>query len=788
MKYLIKDIDMWEQKPAQLEEINQCIYNHRFHKSWHYFDTYYIVKQAPQFGHYDSENPEKSYLFQGKDENNNAAKKLLDIRYDFLYLDITQDETANTVTYDIEVRNSLWDGKIAVYKSQTTNPLDTKPTIKRYKEDDKRITVICSGDDRFAVRIAFHLSQVDHDNDSEIEILNQSEYTEQYDESFPHMGMLINTTTMKGVNGGTIKLQPCNEFGEVINDGIPPTTADINKKVATYTGPSLEGPTPNEYDHTVLVHNKDKGSGLYTLNYGKVKKPGTYYGLLTATYSPANNKTYKATQIIKINKIQEKGRQIDWDDPKQYENVFKGSKAEFKVKIKAINQYDLYDKYNTELNKSLEGLPVTINVTKEDQEQTQYTSRIITTTTTDKKGKKITEAYASFTVDYREYYHDTSVIEVILHPTDCYPRESAKHIIKHTWYIAKSYEDIRSECERRNGSDYILVEPGVHEKTGSQPIAIFRNQTIAGIKSDIQWPTLDGKNGMILRVEKGRGSDNYTIVRLIGLKFVDGYNAIYMKRYTNVVVDRCYFTNNKNPALHYSGACINNESSEEARQNRKFYITTVKNSYFYNNQGNCIRSLGTTLIYNNLFKTDSWDKLKQPQPKVVYVESGDTHYLRNRSYINVGTTPKPTNHSFAKALTYVEKDGTFNRKGPYELHKDDSLPLYGDKYENQAFTYAIYYNPELDVDTEVVCSPKETREYTSTGHGAYPKRWIYSDGYQFNKYNNGANMGNQKRWVSENLVIPVNMGIFDKETNTFIEGYNPIPRRFKANEDIPPLK
>lgn len=782
MSYLTKDLDMWEQKPAQIEEINQCIYNHRYYKGWYYFDTYYIVKQAPQFGHYDEKTPEKSYLFQGNTSNNNAAKKLLDIRYDFLYMDISQNETEGSVIYDIEVRNSLWDGKVIVYKSQTTQPLSTTPTITRYAEDDKRVTITCKGKDRFAIRVAFHLSQVDTDNSSQIELINPAEFTEQYDEAEPHMGLLINTTTMKGIDGGTVTLKPCNELGELINSGIP--SAKVGTKAQKYSGPPLEGPTPNEYDHTVLIDNGQNGSGLYKLTYGKVPKPGTYYGLLQAK-CVLNNKEQITSQIVRINKIQEKRRAIEWMDEKQYENVFKGSKHEFCIEIKGVNQYNQYD---PNLSASLENLPVTVNIMKEDKTQTQYTSKIITIKETDPKTKKtVTKAYVKVTVDYRGYYNDTSIIEVILHPTDCYPRESAIHRVKHTWYKAYSFEDIRKECGDPNGADYILVTPGVHEKTGSAPIEIIRNQTIAGMKSDIQWATLDGKSGMILRVAKGKGSDNYNIARIIGLKFVDGYNAIYMKRYTKVVVDRCYFTNNKNPSLHYSGACINNESSEEARRNRKFFITTIRNSYFYNNQGNCIRSLGTTLIYNNLFKTDAWDKLKQPMPKVVYVESGDTHYLRNKSYINVGDKPKSTNHSFAKALTYVEKDGTFNRKGPSELHKNDSLPLYGGDYANQAYTYAIYYNPELDIETEVVCSPKEGREYTSTGHGAYPKKWIYSDGYKFDEYNGGTNKGNQKQWVSDLLTIPVNMGIYDEETNTFIKEYNPIPNDPQANEQLYPL-
>jgi hypothetical protein len=772
---------MWEQKPAQIEEINQCIYNHRHYNGWYYFDTVHIVKQAPQFGHYDEEHPENSYLFQGNTTNNNTAKKLLDIRYDFLYMDIYQE--GDSVIYDIEVRNSLWDGKLIVYKSQTTTSLSNSPSIKRYSDDDKRVTITCKGKDRFAIRVAFHLSQVDTDNSSQIEIINQSEFTEQYDEAEPHMGLLINTATLKGINGGTISLVPCNELGEEVNTGIPKstTTTQGNQK---YVGPPLEGPAPNDYDHTVLIESGQKGSGLFTITYGKVTKPGTYYALLKARCI-LNNKEHTTAQLIRINKIQEKKRSIDWMDQKQFETVFKGSKAEFTIEVNGINQYDQLD---PNLVESLRDLPVTINVMKEDNTSSQYSSKISIETITDSNKKKVSKAYVHFTVDYREYYHDKSVIEVILHATDCYPRESAKHIVNHVWYKAHSFEDIRSECARENGADYILVEPGVHEKTGAAPITITRNQTIAGIQSKIQWATLDGKSGQIITVAKGKGSDNFTIAHLIGLKFIDGFNAIYTKKYTNVVVDRCYFTNNKFPSLHYSGTCITNESSEEARQNRKMYITTVKNSYFYNNQGNCIRSLGTTLIYNNLFKTDAWDKLKQPQPKVVYVESGDTHYIRNKSYINVGNKPKTANHSFAKALTYVEKNGTFNRRGPSELHSDDSLPLYGERYNNQAYTYAIYYNPELNIDTEVVCSPKEGREYTSTGHGAYPKRWIYSDGYQFNEYDDGRNKGNTNDWVPELLVIPVNLGIYDEETNTFIEGYNPIPELPQANEELYPLR
>ena len=115
--------------------------------------------------------------------------------------------------------------------------------------------------------------------------------------------------------------------------------------------------------------------------------------------------------------------------------MYKGSKAEFTVIIQGINQYDQYD-HN--LDQSLANLTVTVNVYKEDKTQSQYTSKITYNST-----KK--EAYVQVTVDYRQYYGDQSLLEVILHPTDCYPQEISRHIIKHAWYKAQSFEDIRKE-------------------------------------------------------------------------------------------------------------------------------------------------------------------------------------------------------------------------------------------------------------------------------------------------------------------------------------------------------
>ena len=49
-----------------------------------------------------------------------------------------------------------------------------------------------------------------------------------------------------------------------------------------------------------------------------------------------------------------------------------------------------------------------------------------------------------------------------------------------------------------------------------------------------------------------------------------------------------------------------------------------------------------------------------------------------------------TNHSYAKALCYVNKKGKFNGAGPSQLNRDNSLPLFDNGLNNQAYTYAIY--------------------------------------------------------------------------------------------------
>ena len=766
MSYLTKDIDLWEQKPAQIEEINQCIYNHRSHSSWYYFDTMYIVKQAPQFGFYDGFKPGNSYLFQGHTENSNASKQLLDIRYDFIYMDITQDQQAGTVTYDMQIRNTLWDGKYIITKSQTNEPLSEKPKVT-LSSNKRKLTIVCSGKDRFAIRVALHLSQQGTGvQTTPCAILNQTEFTEQFDEKETHMGMLINTETLKGINNATVTLRPCNEFGEIIDNGLPVRTAKTQGNLI-YEGEPLFGLDPTNEKRNIVISHRERGAGLFKIEYGKVAKPGVYYALLTATFT-AGSTVYSTSQLVKINKVQEKRRMIDFGDEKQYESqAYKGSIAEFTIQVKGINQYELYD---TNLKESIAYQPATITITSEDKKQTQYTA------ITDKDG------YLHVEIDFRGYYYETSKMEVLLHRNDIFSSESATHIIKHPWFKASTYAAIREECARENGADYILVTPGVHEKTGQESIYIKRNQTIAGINSEVEWATLDGKSSNIITVKKGKGSDNYTRATLVGLKFTDGNNAIYMQKYTHLVVKRCYFTNNKFPAAHYSGTCICNNSDEQSRRNRKQYMTVVMDSYFYNNQGNCIRSLGTTYLQNNLFKTDAWDKLKQPQPKVIYVESGDTHYRGNTSYINLGNKPKPSNHSFAKSLVYVEKHGTFNGKNPYQLHGDDTLPLAD--YDNKAYTYLIYYNPNVDINQEVICSPKKGREQLSTGHGAYPDKWIYSDGYYFETYDEGQHTGNTTNPWSKELLIPVSGGVYNEKTNSFLTGYTPIREEFKQNEQL----
>ncbi len=728
---------------AQIEHVNQIIHNNLNHVSWSCFDTHYLIREHKKLlerlysnaetvasmcvGTYDENNP----------KNSRITKSIADVRYNSSIVSITK--LSNGYKYDFEIRNALWDGGYVITKSKNSSEDEdelfssSNIIISKDSSNANKISFTILGDGADRVRICFKMNMQSNGRNiqtTSLTISNPKEYEHQFDKQVCEYGYIFteNKTPIKGV---TVSIEPTDSSGRPIVDGIKRFSAVTDE------------------------------NGKFKMCYSAVKTPGDYYVVMKVNEGSGYDSA-TATQLIHIKKIQKQSIRIDWGDSSQYENVYKGSIKTYEIKIGLNNEYGIHD---ATLDEKLAGMNVNVTwIGFGDKRHTQ-TAKI----TTNRNGEYVINPSCS----YRDYYFDESRLEVQV-PMSEYGNKTETRLVRHPWFVAANYTELANECTNVNGSDWIFLKPITY--TSTKKIVINREITIAGLKGDSHCE-INGTNQTIFEINyPDADTDNHLKVNLVGLKLRNAQSAVKLTSGCRLLVDRCYFTNNQHQVEHHRGCSIFMPVTDKTVKENKKWKSEIRNSYFYNNKGNEIQSIGTTKIHHSLFKTDSSNYLQQPEVKVVSVRAGSVNYTNNKSHILIPFkdryTAMSSNHSYAKALAYVETGATFNGKGPSGLKKDMSLPLYGNPWYNEAYTYCCYYYPYSNVKTWIVCSPRVGYERKATGHASSAKRWVFYDGYDFIRLS--AGLGNQRHpWTEDELKIPSNLGIFDLDKYEFVEGYDP---------------
>ena len=738
---------------AQIEHINQIIHNNSKHYSWDCFDTKYLIKEydnllsklytststinSKRIGTYNKSNPGQSKL----------TKNVVDVRYNSFIVNITKLD--NGYRYEFEIRNSLWDGGYKVTKSKNNSSdedeyyAEENVIVSRNKNNENSVIFTITGEDSDRARICFRMNMNGNGRNIQTTTLiihNPREYTHQFDKTVCEEGY-IKTENGKPVAGVTVSITPVNSTGTPITKGIEPKTAVTDK------------------------------NGRFVMCYSKVDVPGDYYVLMKVEDGAYDTST--ASQIIHIRKVQKQSILIDWGDETQYQNVYKGSIKTYTIKVGVKNEYGIHD---TEADEKLKGLNIDVTwIGIGDKRHTQTCTV-----------QKITENGASYyaikpTCSYRKYYENQSRLEINVPLFNNYGGISKQRIVRHAWYIAENFNQITSECENVNGADWIFLKPITYNRT--KTITITREITIAGMMGKTHCQ-IDGNNNPIFKINNQYAeTDNYMRVNLLGLKLYNAECAINSETGCRLLVDRCYFTNNKHTSQHHRGCSIFMPVTDKTVAQNRLWKTEVRHSYFHNNRGNEIQSIGNTYIHHSLFTTDAKEYLQQPEVKVVAVRAGTVSYRNNKSHIRIPFTSLKdslhSNHCYAKALAYVDKTAKFNGAGPSQLRRDNSLPLFGNPYNNEAYTYACYYYPH-DVHDYIVCSPVRGKERRATGHASSAKNWVFYDGYDFVRWRWGG-WNNKHPWSDNELKVPDNLGIYDEVKGTFIEEYDP---RFSNNQSM----
>ena len=720
---------------AQIEHVNQVIHNNINHDSWECFDTALLLEQFPQFGTYNSSNPKTSKI----------TKNVTEVRFNSFIVNIDTISYTNpkAYMYTFEVRNALWDGVYKITRSKNDNSESDvihKGLVQITKgNDENTINIYVEGEGCDDIRVCFHMSQAGNGRNistSSIILKNADKYEEQYDKSFNHTGSVVDALG-KPVTNAKLTLSACTSAGLDTTEGIPDCTG-----------------------------KRSNTNGNYTLVYGATDRPGLYYGKITAKKGQL-----EVSKVVQISKIQENKRGVNWGDEKQYKGIWKGSIKEFKIQICMYNKYNIHD---PDLDSKLIGSRVNVTMinpnTKEQVAQTCIVQN---------------DGYIYPRINYRRYYEDKSILRVSLEANNEFNTTIEEHTVTHEYAIAKNWTNMNTMIKSSDGPDWIIMNATTMSPTDDiKTINITRDITLCGAKGKTACK-IDGldKYNPFFVSNSNPATDNRTRFRLIGVSVYNCMPAITVNEGSALYVDKCVFKGNYHPAHHHKGCCIYTHNTDFTNKHHNLFQMHITNSTFYNNLGNEIQSIGETHIDHNLFRTNNSKYLMQPEPKVVSVVAGEVTYTYNKSHIKITDKEMTSNHSYAKALTYVYKGAQFNGRGPSNLHGDMTLPLYGNPWYNQAYTYAIYYYPYLRHPTKIVCSPRKGFERKATGHGSSAKGWIFYDGYYFIRREYGRGNRNDP-WTSNELAIPGNTGIYDTYYDEFTEKeYDPRVSSYKTKKE-----
>lgn len=773
------NMELLESDFAQIEHLNQVLYNNRSHDSWDCFDTAYLLEQYPEYGSYNSTTPANSTL----------TKKVVDLRYNSMIVNVKHE--SNRSIYNFEVRNSLWDGTYNITHSMNTELDKTKNfeegevEISTSNPSGNSITFTVYGSYRKKVRICFHMNLAKDGRDiktTSIYMKHPFEFEHQYNESIKEEGFVY-FETGNPVTGATITLKPCNKNGELVSEGIPSST----------------------------VQAKDVVNGKFVIEYGATTAPGDYYCLLTAAYE-----SNSVSQVVHVKKIQKqeikvewhplpKETGVEWGDENQYRDIIKGSivnpdseeihhtgvlESELqRIKI-MVRVKDEYGVVNSDED-CLKGMYATVTAKK-------ITGGILTQVTCPFKKDHEGNYYVYPQLSYRGYYEDISTLQISIPSQNGYPAVTKERKVTHKWKIANNFNELKRELNNPCGSDWIFIKPIVYTVTETlniTPRTDGSRITIAGITGEGKCVLYGNDSIPLIDINNSNAAtDNYFKVQLLGISLMHGRPAVKLTTGCRLLVDSCYFYSNNNSPVNHRGCSIFMPSDDKSKANSNLWKLEVRNTFFYNNRGNEIQSIGKTYLHNNLFRTDNASYLQQPEVKVVSVQSGEVTYKYNKSHIDAGRRPMVSNHSYAKALAYVGKNALFNGVGPSQLKRNNSLPLFGKPWYNEAYTYAIYYYP-YGVRTTIVCSPEYGRERRATGHASSIENWVYYDGYYFLQYNGGRNKGNineyssnraKHKWDVENeFKVPTSQGVFTPSSGLFKKGYDPrVSKNYSLNSEL----
>lgn len=703
----------------QLEDVNQTLYNY----ARDLFDRWYSVNIP--------------YLLR----TTGLTGDFSDVRYDFVLVSREGDK------WTLEICNTFWTGNWKVI-DEDGNLVNNDVAVDYYDVHGDEVMFYGSNLENYKIYFQLAPFDVGRSISSNPIYFERNGYnvTTQFSTTTNQVVKIIDKNG-NPVEGATVKLVPLTE----LNKPIPST-------LETSTG----------YNYLKSSYGITGSDGTCKIRLEKTPRPINQKCVLTATFEGETAHTF-----LNNARIQQYTRQLAISDTESGITslddlwMYKGEIKTFHFKVNPINKYgfgyvdkavnssvDIYHTYDENQNTPNTQNNVQKLVTK------RYTVR------TDSNGE------FTFKLNGRGFYADTSSIKIVLPETDKYESLiSDTFTVKHHWFYANDYEHLRSECEKTDGCDAIILRNRRYDRHDNHYIKIKRKQYIIGEKGS-EYPTLNSNHYKdLFMVTRGKGTDKELLneLTLLQVKIINTNNTIQQWEYTNVNLIGCVFENCMGQVNPYQGAIV--------YQKNKECSTNVQHCYFVNNFCNCIVGRGKVFIQSSLFKITDTKYTPKQEPIIVNQFDGEAILQNNMLYMNssmeysdgkkiIKSVPDVVSND--KMSVYCGSTATINGKNIYELEADNSLNFFDEPYNNRAFLFSIYYDYYSNIkNVTVACARDEIHIDNCTAHGIEGSDTLYKDGYMLVREstktyidsNPHIHIQNGKIIEDEHIYVPTSGGI-----------------------------
>lgn len=709
----------------QLEEINQVIYNY----------TKYGFTRTSQI----STDVIKEEFPSTMDGRGVIGIGFDNIRYNFTL--ITMRKSGKIYTWTFKVVNTLWTGGWQLLNLDGTQYTGEYTSLTTNKGGD---TLILEGENLHSFILNLTMS-----NDTlgrqiatnTYQFVGNYEYSHQFSSNITEYATLQETKTKKLYSNATVKFVPLTSTGKVV------TSTD-----GSYLKP-----------YTAI----NKGNGKYGITYSATKSGGTYYGRLEAYIGGiiVAQQTVKVTKIQKyepvvIPKVKEPEKQLDYDLNTLWIN--KGAKRTFKMKLHAENIYGHSIKPN-------EKIVVNIYHTYDVAHNDPFVSPKIQKMKTEVHSVLAdNDGTFEFKLSARDCYVDKSYFVISLAKSASFNGWTSERIpLNHYVKTAVNYADLKTECEKEDGADLIVLENKDYTASNDhKEIKINRTSTdkqyIVGRKGS-GWSTIN-ENGYGILFNVGESKKLY----MRGVKVINSDCAIFQNEKSFVELVSCAFVGNKFVRTKYIGGVVYQD---------KISSLQVNSCFFENNYGNCIKGLGYVIIENSLFKVTDDKYVVQPEPFVLEQYEGEAVLKNNQIYVNTSLTwdskgkPKVVmankNRSYAKISIWCGKTATINGKSRNQMNTHNTLNFFDAPYNNKAYIFSAYWYPH-GINAFIVASSTNKNINRATGHAVQGTNFAWRDGYylvresskDYNTYNPFVKFVNGQKIVSHEITVPSSGGVW----------------------------